>query len=101
MGEEKLVRDRIPELIRLSGNTPNIRVVSANELDFFLRTKIVEEAEELLESGEIEEVVDILEVIEALIMHRQLKRSDITAQQTEKRGQRGGFEKGFILTIDE
>lgn len=101
LGAEKLVRNRIPELIRLSGDTPTIRVASRNELDHFLRTKIVEEAKELLESGAIEEVVDILEVIDALLLHRKLDRNDIIEQQVEKRDRRGGFEKGFILKINE
>ena len=101
LGDEKLVRDKIPELIRSSGDTPTVRIASAHELDHFLRTKIVEEAKELLESGDIEEIVDILEVMDALLLHRKLDRDDITALQIEKRGRRGGFEKGFILRINE
>ena len=101
MGDEKLVRDKIPELIRSSGDTLTVRIASAHELDHFLRTKIVEESKELLESGDIEEIVDILEVIDALLLHRKLDRDDITALQIEKRGRRGGFEKGFILKINE
>ncbi len=101
LGDEKLVRDKIPELIRSSGDTPTIRVASTSELDHFLRTKIVEEAMELLESGDIEEIVDILEVVDALLKYRKLDRSAIIDKQTEKREQRGGFEKGFILRIKD
>ena len=43
---EKLVRDKIPEIIREKGDSPKIRTASGEELDAFLRAKLVEEATE-------------------------------------------------------
>jgi predicted house-cleaning noncanonical NTP pyrophosphatase (MazG superfamily) len=74
---EKLVRDKIPDLIRSSGGTPSIRVAENQELDYFIRLKVQEEANELFESGDNEEIVDLLEIIDALLMLRGFSREEI------------------------
>ena len=47
---EKLVRDKIPDIIRDAGETPNVRIAGPDELDVLLREKIVEEAKEFLKA---------------------------------------------------
>jgi predicted house-cleaning noncanonical NTP pyrophosphatase (MazG superfamily) len=98
---EKLVRDRIPDIIRQDGGDPRVRVVSGTELDKLIRLKIVEEAQELLTSGEDEEIADILEVLEALLVHRSIDHAAIDDARLKKREERGGFEKGFVLETSE
>ncbi|MHA2117589.1 MAG: nucleoside triphosphate pyrophosphohydrolase [Candidatus Thorarchaeota archaeon] len=98
---EKLVRDRIPEIIKQTGGDPRVRVVSGSELDKLIRLKIVEEAQELLSSGEDEEIVDILEALEALLVHRSIDRATIEDSRLKKREERGGFVKGFVLEMPE
>ena len=83
--DEKLVRDNIPDIIRADGQEPDIRIAKKTELDFLIRAKIVEEAEELLESGDIEEITDILEAIEALLSNRNIDRESLVKMQTAKR----------------
>jgi len=95
---EKLVRDKIPEILREKGINPSIRIVTSSEFDFFLRAKIVEEAQELLESGDSEEIVDILEVIDALIELRKADRAMLDLQRETKKLYRGGFKQGYVLT---
>ena len=99
--DEKLVRDNIPDIIRADGKEPSIRMATKPELDSLIRAKIVEEAYELLESGNIEEIVDILEAIDALLSHRNVDRESLVKLQTAKRIQRGGFSKGYVLRIDD
>ncbi|NOR38587.1 MAG: hypothetical protein GQ580_03250 [Candidatus Thorarchaeota archaeon] len=98
---EKLVRDRIPEIIRSKGTQPTVRTASEDELDLLMRTKIVEEAEELLSSGETEEIADIIEVIDALIQLRGLDRSKLEQLRAEKNQARGGFKRGYVLLLDD
>ncbi|MHA1768991.1 MAG: nucleoside triphosphate pyrophosphohydrolase [Candidatus Thorarchaeota archaeon] len=98
---EKLVRDRIPDIIRDNGGTPSIRVANRDELDVLLRKKIVEEAQELLESGNSEEIVDILEAIDTLVRLRHADRGMLDLQRETKRHFRGGFEKGYVLRIND
>ncbi len=97
---EKLVRDKIPEIIREKGSIPEVRVATSRELDRFLRAKIVEEAQEFLESGDSEEIVDILEAVDALLDLRKTDRAMLDLQRETKRLFRGGFKQGYILMQD-
>jgi predicted house-cleaning noncanonical NTP pyrophosphatase (MazG superfamily) len=98
---EKLVRDKIPDLIRNSGGTPSIRVAENQELDYFIRLKVQEEANELFESGDNEEIVDLLEIIDALLTHRGFSREKIDEMKKDKVEERGKFDMGIILSIDD
>lgn len=99
MVDEKLVRDRIPEIIRNNGETPEVRVASIDEMDFLLRRKIVEESNELLASGSDEEVADVLEALYALLDIRGLALADIERLRQAKRDRRGGFSRRFVLRM--
>jgi predicted house-cleaning noncanonical NTP pyrophosphatase (MazG superfamily) len=72
-------------------------MASKSELDVLLRKKVVEEANELLQSGETEEIIDILEVVDALVVLRGIDRVELEHRQEQKRTQRGGFSKGYVL----
>ncbi|HEY0979436.1 MAG TPA: nucleoside triphosphate pyrophosphohydrolase [Candidatus Paceibacterota bacterium] len=82
---EKLVRDRIPEILDAKGVSYEQRVASDTEYRTELIKKLVEEAHEFEEEGSIEELADVLEVIDAL---RQLPEySEVAAAQSEKRAE--------------
>jgi len=97
---EKLVRDKIPEIIREQGESPKVRIAGHDELDVLLREKIVEEAQEFLFSGDTEELVDIQEAIDALLKLRKADPALIELQRHSKLLARGGFTKGYVLTLD-
>ncbi|MEE8182277.1 MAG: nucleoside triphosphate pyrophosphohydrolase [Candidatus Thorarchaeota archaeon] len=95
------MRDRIPEIIRSKGAQPTVRTASEDELDLLMRTKIVEEAEELLSSSETEEIIDLLEVIDALIQLRGLNSIELDQLRAEKNQARGSFKRGYVLLLDD
>ena len=97
----KLVRDKIPDIIRKSGREPRVRVAKDAELDYLMRQKIVEEATELLDSGSVEEIADILEIIDALVSLRGLRRDDLETLRKKKIDARGGFNQGLILDLHD
>ncbi|MFX1482124.1 MAG: hypothetical protein ACFFCP_02940 [Promethearchaeota archaeon] len=99
--KDKLVRDKIPEIIREKGGNPKVRVASKDELDVLLREKIVEEAKEFLFSGDFGELVDILEAIDALTELRKADPALIEIQRHSKLLARGGFTKGYVLSSDD
>lgn len=99
--KDKLVRDKIPTIIREKGGDPKIRVASKDELDVLLREKIVEEAQEFLFSGDFEELVDILEAIDALTELRKADPALIELQRHSKLLARGGFNEGYVLLLEE
>jgi len=98
---DKLVRDKIPEIIREKGESPKVRIAGHDELDVLLREKIVEEAKEFLFSGDTEELVDIQEAIDALMKLRKADPALIELQRHSKLLARGGFTEGYVLTLDQ
>ena len=99
----KLVRDRIPEIIRQNG--AHAKVVALNEPDYHqaLRQKLVEEAQEAaLASKEelITELADLLEVMEALMSITGLSLETVRRTQAQRRMERGGFDGTPAATVD-
>lgn len=98
---EKLVRDRIPEIIEKSGGTPRIRTLTGEEYTCCLAHKLDEEVGEFHAAQNLEELADILEVVYALaedIGHS--KEALLEAYQT-KHEQRGGFRDRIFLISTE
>jgi len=94
---EKLVRDRIPEIIENEGFTPETRVLDDAEYLSELNRKLCEETEEYLKSESMEEIADILEVVDAICAAKSFSMEDVLRIKEEKRAVRGGFEKKLFL----
>lgn len=99
----KLIRDRIPEIIKTnSGRTPEIQPL-ADDAAFlkYLLLKIVEEANEVALAADdeslIEELADVEEAIDALLALKNISREAVRSAQTAKRERRGGFAKRLLL----
>jgi predicted house-cleaning noncanonical NTP pyrophosphatase (MazG superfamily) len=97
MKYHKLVRDRIPEIIVDRGDRPVTRVLDAEAYDRALRDKLQEEVAEFIESGEVAELVDVLEVVYALATVQGVDHSQIEDMRRQKLNDRGGFEKRVFL----
>ncbi len=93
----KLVRDRIPELIESSGKKAIIKKADDVEYSQHLRSKLLEEVKEFLDSGSPEELADILEVVAALGSSCGISFNELLKMANEKRRIRGGFEKRIVL----
>ncbi|MDP8236274.1 MAG: nucleoside triphosphate pyrophosphohydrolase [Candidatus Erginobacter occultus] len=95
---EKLVRDRIPEIIAADrGAKPSFRVAPVSEYRELLAEKLREETAEYLESRKPEELADILEVVFALGREAGLGAGDIERIRREKALERGGFAGRIIM----
>lgn len=95
---EKLVRDRIPEIIAGErGEIPPFRIASPGEYPEFLIRKLREEVAEYLESRRPEELADILEVIRALARSAGLQPREIERLREKKALERGGFAARKIM----
>ena len=97
MKHDKLVRDRIIEIIESKGEKATWHAASDEEYELKLKEKLVEESKEFAEDGVIEEMADIFEVITALLAMNDWKIEDVIAIQKEKHAKRGGFENRVIL----
>ena len=95
----KLVRDRIPEMIASQGEKPNIRILDAAEYLVHLENKLDEEVKEYHESKNLEELADILEVVYALAEANGHTKDELMASYSKKHESRGGFtEKIFLIS---
>lgn len=93
----KAVRDKIPEILRNSGKDCAVKELSDPEFLVELENKLGEELDEYLESKEIEELADILEVIYRITELRGLSKEALESVRLKKRKERGGFEQNLVL----
>jgi predicted house-cleaning noncanonical NTP pyrophosphatase (MazG superfamily)/8-oxo-dGTP pyrophosphatase MutT (NUDIX family) len=93
----KLVRDRIPEIIEEDGQEPVTRKVSGEEVEKFLREKVVEEAQEFCEEGEIRELADLKAVIDRYMELEGISEQELEELEREKSEQKGGFCDNIVL----
>lgn len=93
----KLVRDRIPEIIKRDGKELVIRTAEEQEYEEALTRKLHEEVAEFLESPSAEEAADVLEVLLAICAHKDIDTSEFEQTRQKKAEERGGFKDRIIL----
>jgi predicted house-cleaning noncanonical NTP pyrophosphatase (MazG superfamily) len=93
----KLVRDKIPEIIEKSGNKPIIYIADDKEYLKRLYDKLIEEIEEFKENPSPEELADILEVCDAIREYFGIDAKKVEEIKNKKRKERGGFSNRIIL----
>ena len=93
----KLVRDRIPEIVEADGLKAVVRKLEKAELETRLIEKLVEEQQELNQDRNAEEVADMLEILFSLAKIYGHDEKQILELMYKKREARGGFEEGYLL----
>ena len=93
----KLVRDRIPEIIESSGKSCTTEILSAEDYLCMIDAKLDEELAEYHKDQNIEELADLLEVIRAAAIARGYTIEELERVRAEKAAKRGGFEKRILL----
>ena len=93
----KLVRDRIPEIIIKAGKEPITSVLTDEEYIKMLDKKLNEECAEYQADKNIEELADMLEVIIAITKVRGYSLNELERIRAEKADKRGGFEQKIFL----
>lgn len=97
MKYDKLIRDRIPEIIEKNGQTARIRRLSNEEYLVKLDEKLDEELAEYHADGSVEELADLLEVIYAAARARGCTAEKLDEIRREKVEKRGAFEEKLLL----
>ena len=97
MQYNRLVRDRIPEIIEASGKTCVTEILPDDDYIRALDAKLNEELAEYQQSKSLEELADLLEVMEAVVKARGHSWEDLTCIRQEKRAQRGAFYRKIFL----
>lgn len=96
--KEKLIRDKIPEIIeKATGKKPKLRKATEEEYYESLKQKLKEEVEEFLKDNNPEELADIMEIIYALADFKKIPKQKLETMRKQKAKKRGGFKKRLIL----
>jgi len=94
---DKIVRDRIPEIIEASGRRAEYEIVDTQRAIAGLEAKLGEELNEYLADHSVEELADLVEVVRGILHHRGISWDEFETVRQKKYAQRGGFEKGIRL----
>lgn len=97
----KLIRDKIPQIIECKGGKAEIRVLTDEEYGVYLEKKLDEEVGEYHRDKNAEELADILEVVYALAASIGCSREKLLEIYQKKHDARGGFEKKLFLISSE
>ncbi|MFH1503682.1 MAG: nucleoside triphosphate pyrophosphohydrolase [Candidatus Diapherotrites archaeon] len=97
MKYNKLVRDKIPKVIKESGKRPEIHIADNQEYWEKLKEKLSEEVDEFLKESNEEEISDILEVIDAICKFKKFDKKKIDEIKKQKIEKRGEFKDKIIL----
>lgn len=93
----KLVRDKIPEIIESNNESCKTRILTDEEYLIELNKKIREELNEYLESGEIEELADLEEVLRAILDAKKCSYENFEKIRQSKVHKRGAFKNKIFL----
>ena len=85
----KLVRDKIPDIIKNNGEIAITRILEDSEYIEELNIKLKEEVNEYLADNNVEEIADIVEVLIAILKYKNIDYSEfenVRKEKVEKRG---------------
>ena len=93
----KLVRDKIPEIIKSEGREVKARTLTNEEYKKELNKKLKEEVREYLENNNVEELADIVEVVYGILNSMDITIEEFEKIRKEKVKKRGAFNKKIFL----
>ncbi|MFV2050455.1 nucleoside triphosphate pyrophosphohydrolase [Metabacillus litoralis] len=102
----KLVRDRIPEIIEKTGKAYKTSILSHEEYIKKLQEKGFEELQEFVDANDkassLEELADLLEVVHALVEYHGSSIGEVEQIRAKKAEERGGFkEKIYLIEVED
>ncbi|MCB8814733.1 DUF429 domain-containing protein [Desulfosporosinus shakirovi] len=93
----KLIRDKIPQIIEDSGKKAIIEKVSDPEYLDLLNAKLGEELQKYLDSQRVEELADLVEVVYAILEYKEVSRQEFEDVRKQKVEERGAFRDTLLL----
>lgn len=93
----KLVRDKISEIVEADGKSCKTHILSDEEYIAALETKLNEEVAEYQMDKNLEEMADVLEVLQAICVARGYTLEELETVRAKKADERGGFAKKIFL----
>ncbi|MGE6539649.1 nucleoside triphosphate pyrophosphohydrolase [Bacillus luti] len=102
----KLIRNKIPQIIKTNGKTPTTRILPKDEYIKEICKKTEEELTEYIEAktknDKLEELSDLLELINALAEYEGTTLEEINDIRKKKAKERGGFsDRIFLIEVTD
>lgn len=95
---DKLIRDKIPLIINNAGKKCVVEILSDELLIKKLNEKLLEEIQEYLQSEQIDELADVVEVIYAILDYKNVSFQQFERIRLDKYEKSGGFKDKLLLT---
>ena len=97
----KLVRDRIPEIIEGCGKVCKTSVLSSSNYIASLKTKLLEESKEVMEADDVEsliaELADVMEIVKSIESYYDIDPSVVELKRVAKGSKNGHFKDKIFL----
>jgi len=93
----KAIRDKIPEIIKNSGNNCNVKKLTDDEFLIEIEAKLREELEEYFQNKSVEELADIVEVVNRISVLRGVSEEELEKIREKKSTERGKFDENLFL----
>lgn len=97
----KLIRDKIPEIIKKDRAVPKVSCLSNKRFEKELKKKLIEESKELQaargKKDILKELADILEVLQTIARIENVSWNEVKKQRKKRSKKRGGFKKRLFL----
>ena len=93
----KVVRDKIPEIIEESGKKYNLKQIDDASFLVEIEKKLIEEVNEYAENKDVEELADLLEVIYRISELRGVNPDELDRIRQDKGQKRGKFASNLFL----
>ena len=93
----KLVRDKITDIIEADGRMVKYRILDNNEYRQQLNSKLQEEVKEYLDDNNVEELADIVEVVYGILNSMGVTIDEFEKVRIKKKEERGAFNKRIYL----
>jgi len=97
----KLIRDKIPEIMLSEGKNYAVHTASEEEYRQKLKEKLLEEASEFLKKPSLEEIGDVAEVFGAILEAFDYSVEDLQHQILKKISEKGSFLNRIVLEYVE
>ncbi|OGS78585.1 MAG: hypothetical protein A2Z94_06380 [Gallionellales bacterium GWA2_55_18] len=97
---EKLVRDKIPEIMAKGGLMPVTRILASQDRLQWLISKLGEETLELTATPNLEECADVFEVVLAIALELGYSSDELEVAALKKKVAKGGFAQGVVIRIE-
>lgn len=98
----KLVRDKVIDNIKGKGHKCEYRKLEKEEYHKELDKKLIEEANEVIESHTAEEIGDLMQVVKTMMREYNISYEEVKSEMEQKEIKNGAFDEMlFLISVEE